>query len=402
MESYMGEHAIDTYIKKRKRKASLVGLCYRMARIFPVNKKKVVLFTFEGSGGYTCSPRYIAEELLRKYPHYQLVWLVNDLSKVFPEGIYKVENTFINRVYHLATAKVWIANSRTEYGTKKRKGQFYLQTWHGEMGFKAVGKYRGDKLPTIAELVSMDDSNKIDVVLCNSKFGIELYPDMLMFKGPILKTGLPRCDVFQNRRNEIYRKIREYYQVPQDGKIMIYAPTFRGGGQENKREINAQGSSLDYDRMLGALKKKFGGEWYLFLRLHPQLAAKMKDMPIDNKSNYIIDVSQGDDMCELSAAADAFITDYSSAACDAMLARIPVFLYADDIDEYLAERGEFTCDIYNHVFPLAETNEQLEKNILEFDKEKFYEALEAFIVDYEMVVDGKATERVVKMVVEKS
>ena len=119
----MGTKTEEAYIKKRKRKALRVNMLYHLMRIFPVKKNKVVFTAFEGDGGYCCNPRYIAEELLKRKKNYEIVWLVNNMNRQFPEGIRKVKNTFLNRVYHLTTAKVWVDNSRKAYGTSKRKKQ---------------------------------------------------------------------------------------------------------------------------------------------------------------------------------------------------------------------------------------------------------------------------------------
>ena len=118
-----------------------------------------------------------------------------------------------------------------------------------------------------------------------------------------------------------------------------------------------------------ALQKKFGGNWKIFLRLHPQLAAKLNSMPMDDKSDDFIDVSQAPDISEIMAASDIIITDYSSCAFDAGFANIPVLLYADDVQEYIANRGQFMWNREELPFDIAETNEQLEYNILKFDYE---------------------------------
>jgi len=44
------------YIYKRKCKAFLSSLVYYACWIFPIKKNKVVMWTFEGMGGYGCSP----------------------------------------------------------------------------------------------------------------------------------------------------------------------------------------------------------------------------------------------------------------------------------------------------------------------------------------------------------
>lgn len=346
----MSNQEEEKSIRKRKRKAYMVHHFYHMLRIFPVKKGKIVFTTFEGDGGFCCNPKYIAEELLLRQRRdrdekYELIWLVNDMKREFPVGIQKVKNTFLNRAYHLATAQVWVDNSRKAYGTAKRKNQLYIQTWHAALEFKAVGMFRGKLFPRIAYLVSRYDSRLADYVLSNSEWCTQRYPKMLLYDGKILKTGSPRCDIFTTKRTELYRSIRERYGIPSDGKVVMFAPTFRGGGQKGKRQIYSEEPTLDFEMLSNTLHEKFGGTWYIFLRLHPQLAAQMEGIPLKNQSEYMVDVSQADDMNEVLAAADVFVTDYSSSAFDAVNMRIPVFLYADDLKEYVEDRGELMWDM---------------------------------------------------------
>ena len=389
----------DKNIRARKRKAARISGCYYFFRIFPINKKKIVFTTFEGDGGYCCNPRYIAEEILKYEQKYELIWLVNNINKEFPIGIKKVKNTFLNRIYHLSTAKVWIDNSRKEYGTQKRKEQLYIQTWHGALEFKAVGKFRGEKFPHIAYLVSEHDSKMIDYLISNSEWCTEKYPEMLLYNGKVLKTGSPRCDILINKKKDVYEEIRRRYNLPSDAKIVMFAPTFRGGNQKGKRRVFAEMSTLDIKGVRSVLENKFGGKWYVFLRLHPQLAAQMKEVPMKEKSSNVIDVSQADDMNELMAAIDVFITDYSSAAFDAINSYIPVFLYADDLNEYEETRGKLMWDMNALPFPFSESNEELESNILKFHEDNYRKDINDFLQKHKVLEDGQASKRVAEVIV---
>ena len=401
----MSNQEEEKSIRKRKRKAYMIHHFYHMLRIFPVKKGKIVFTTFEGDGGFCCNPRYIAEELLHRQrsdrdERYELIWLVNDMKREFPAGIQKVKNTFLNRAYHLATAQVWVDNSRKAYGTAKRKNQLYIQTWHAALEFKAVGMFRGKLFPRIAYLVSRYDSRLADYVLSNSEWCTQRYPKMLLYDGKILKTGSPRCDIFTTKRTELYRSIRERYGIPSDGKVVMFAPTFRGGGQKGKRQVYSEEPTLDFEMLSNTLHEKFGGTWYIFLRLHPQLAAQMEGIPLKNQSEYMVDVSQADDMNEVLAAADVFVTDYSSSAFDAVNMRIPVFLYADDLKEYVKDRGELMWDMKKLPFEVAETNEELREIIRGFEQKGYEDAVGEFLAECGVVEDGKASARVADVIEE--
>jgi CDP-glycerol glycerophosphotransferase len=173
----------------------------------------------------------------------------------------------------------------------------------------------------------------------------------------------------------------------------MYAPTFRGGSQGTDRTIAASQGFPDYKRLKQSLETKFGGGWYIFLRLHPQLVARNLDISIENST--IVDISRADDMYEILAGCDAFMTDYSSAAFDAAVMRIPIFLYADDYAEYEGERGKLLWNLRKLPFPLALTNDELEKQILDFNETAYQEELEQLFQDTGMVEDGQASKRVV-------
>lgn len=388
----------ERYIQKRIWKARVQSIPFYLCRIFPIRQKKIVFCCIEGTTGYTCNPKYIAEELIRRKQGYELVWLVNDVTKRFPGEIKVVRNTLWNRAYQLSTAHFWIDNSRKQLEARKRRGQIYIQTWHAKLGFKPTCLDRGASFSRIAYLVSKHDSDMIDYVLSNSKWYDDTLPTGMIYDGPVLRTGSPRCDILVNDRTEARRKVREAYHLERDAKILMYAPTFRGGSQGTDRAIAVNQGFPDFGRLLGALEKRFGGTWYLFLRLHPQLVARNMAAEIADSTGEkqrIVDVSRVDDMYEILAGCDAFMTDYSSAAFDAAVMKIPVFLYVDDYGEYEAERGRLLWDLRELPFPLALDDEELKGKIQEFDETAYLCRLEKLFRETEMVEDGSAAKRVV-------
>ena len=383
-------------------KAFLHSLAYYVCHIFPIRKNKIVMWTFEGSGGYGCSPRYIAEEILKRNregkTNFEIVWLVNDLSKEFPPEIKKVKSTLWSRAYHLSTARFWVANTRTFYGTVKRKGTTYFQTWHGTVALKPIGKCRGKNFSKMAYLVSEADSKLMDYATAGSEWCKNMWPDGLVYDGEIVLTGTARCDVLINGVQEKHLQLRKEYNIPSDAKILLYAPTFRGGSQVTTRSVNTKAVSINFNKIVQAMEKRFGGQWYVFLRLHPQLAAQMKKMPIAETSEKFIDVSQRPDMCEIMASTDAMITDYSSAIFEGFLTGQFGFIYADDIEEYIADRGILMFKLDEIPFSVARNNDELIENILSFDEKSYAEKAAQFIKKVGIIEDGKAAKKVVDMI----
>lgn len=396
------KYSENIYICKRKCKAFLSSLVYYACWIFPIKKNKIVMWTFEGTGGYGCSPKYIADEILKRKAqgkdNLEIYWLLEDMDKEFPEQIRKVKSNLWTRAYHLSTARFWIANSRTFYGTKKRKGTIYFQTWHGTVALKPIGKYRGERLSKMAYLVSRYDSKMINYALSGSKWCTNMWPDGLIYDGEIVETGTPRCDILFSGIEEKHIALRKEYGLPMEAKILLYAPTFRAGGQNTVRNVEAEAVSLDFSRLLKALEKRSGGEWYIFLRLHPQLAVKMQKMPGIEQNNRMIDVSQRPDMNEIIAACDAMITDYSTAIFEGFLTKIPGFIYADDLDAYIADRGSLMFSMDEIPFQTARNNDELVENIVSFDQDSYEKRVSEFIEKVGILEDGHASEKVVDLI----
>lgn len=390
----------EKYIKNRIWKARFQSLPFYLCRVFPIKKKKIVFCCIEGTTGYTCNPKYIAEELIRQNKNtkhkqrFELVWLVNDISKQFPDHIKVVHNSLWNRAFHLSTAHFWIDNSRKQLETRKRRGQIYIQTWHAKLGFKPTCMDRGASFSKIAYVISKHDSDMIDYVLSNSRWYDDTLPNGMIYNGPILRTGSPRCDILVNDKNDIRKRVRETFTLPEDAKILMYAPTFRNGSQGTSRIVSVNQGFPDYKRLKEGLVKRFGGKWYIFLRLHPQLAVSKPDTGFADIN--VIDISQVDDMYEILAGCDAFMTDYSSAAFDAAVMKIPVFLYADDYDEYESERGRLLWDLRELPFSVAVNNEQLLQQIANFHNDNYQMRLEQLWKDTELVEDGSASKKVVE------
>ena len=383
------------YINLRRRQAQELSELFYKYQNEKIVANKIVFSTFEGDGGFCCNPRYIVEELLKRKEEYDIVWLTHDPSKHdFPKGVKTVEDSAENTAFHLSTAKVWIDNYRKPWGTIKREGQIYLQTWHASIGFKAVGLYRGSRFPEIARIVSQADSELIDTMIINSEYCRQVYPKKILYDGNMLKVGSPRVDCLINNRDDLHSRLRKKYGLTHDVQILLYAPTFRGGTQKGKKQVISETPSINFQMVINELEKKTGAKWYIFLRLHPQLSAKLESMPISDVNDRLIDVSQEEDMSQVLGASDLLVTDYSSCAFDAMYAKIPVLLYADDVNEYVQNRGQFMWKKEELPFQITENNKELVKSIRGFEQLEYEKKVALFIDKHGIVEDGKASSKV--------
>lgn len=425
-ERIIVEHTVATnpkeirYIKKRCRKALREKVCFWVCRIFPIKRNLISVCTFEGKGGFGCNAKPLVEKLHEMNPRYEFVWFVNDIDKEFPEYIKKVPNSLWSRAYWLTRSKVWIDNYRKPLGTCKRKGQYYLNVNHYTIGIKSTGLLRGDGFSEMAYLVSKNDSDMIDDLVIDSNWCEQCFDKALVYDGSYLKTGAPRCDVLFGNRLKMKEQFRIKHGLPHDAKAVMFAPTFRERAKDGVRSVYSEIWTIDFKRLIHNLEAKFGGKWYVCIRVHPQLAPTFSEYKNSEIQDRLIDESQADDMYEILAAMDAYITDYSSACFEAGFAHIPVFIYADDIQKYAKDRGDLMWnlatdprhDVKNNKkftpkldvqfpFPISSDNEQLEEDITHFKQNEYDNILNDFYNNIGLVFDGNSSERLVGYIIRK-
>lgn len=331
----------DFYVLYRRLKAFGKTICFHLCRIFPIDQQLISVCTFEGKGGFGCNPKYIVQALHEKRPDLKFVWLVNKIGEHnFPDYIKEVSNSFWSSAYWLTRSKVWIDNYRKPLGTVKRKGQYYLNTWHGSVGFKPIGLWRGEKFSKIAYLVSKNDSDMIDCLIVNSDWSAKMMVKGMVYDGTILKLGQAREDVMLYDSTEIRTSVRKKYNLPENARIVLYAPTYRESNMQTTRKVFSEQTSIDIGLLKKSLQERFGGDWYVLAKLHPQLAESHSI-----KDTNVIDVSREDDTNRLIAAADVVVTDFSNVAFEAGAYGIPVFQYIDDLSDYISSRGNLFFNI---------------------------------------------------------
>ena len=346
----------------------LAGICFYIFRLLPL-QDKVVASTFRGRR-YGDNPKFIVEELHRLNPEVDIVWLKNrHFSYELPPYIRTVSfYHHIQKAYELATARVWVYSHRLEGNIRKRKGQLFIETWHGGLGIKRI---EGDALgDTVGEKDKKELGNTVklaDLFISNSDHLSGIYRRAFQYTGPIWKCGYPKNDILFREHNSIRHKVRMTYGLSDDVKIMLYAPTFRDSFEQGG--FDSRPYEIDLERVRNALSERFGGQWRILLRWHPVMAEKMEKNGFGISEN-VNDATEYPDMQELIVASDAFVSDYSSCIFDAALNGIPSYIYAADFDEYAGERGTY-YSLEELPFPYAEDNDEMVANILAYDEEKY-------------------------------
>ncbi len=266
----------------------------------------------------------------------------------------------------------------------KRKEQVYIQFWHGT----ALKKIEAD-IPDLSEKYkrrAVWDSSKIDLFFSGSAYMTMLYKTIFWYNGPVFETGMPRNDIFFHNCDNLKKSVYSIFGIPPAKKIALYAPTFR----EN---LSIQCYKFDSELFINLLQKRFGGEWMLAIRLHPNLLNKKGTIKqIQEMFPQAIDVSTYVDMQELLAISDCLLTDYSSTMFDYAYSRRPCFLFLPDMDSY--DRGYYK-DIYDIIpFDSFSNDENMGKTILSFNKEEYEDKIRRFFMFVGSRENGNASENV--------
>ena len=324
----------------------------------PVRKNRILFTGLTGGAGYdySCNPKYLYEYMRDHYPkQFEYIWAVSDKKKyafLEEEDVKLIKHFTPASIPYLLTSGVIVTNGSYAPWFPFRKKQYVINTWHGGGAYKKVENEKPDaNWATRKRARFCADNIDLFVASCQ-KQEEQMIRTTFLYEGEVLRCGTPRNDkLVKNDFVKMRSRVREKYQIPQDGKIVLYAPTYR------KSNLPVE---LDSDRLLACL----GENWYVFSRYHRYMD---DTMGIHIKGKHVIDVMDYPDMQELLVAADMLITDYSSCIWDYSFLNRPCFLYVPDKEEYTRKTG-FYVSIDEWPYAQAENMEELLDHIRQYDE----------------------------------
>ncbi len=361
-----------------------------ISHCIPINKKKIVFSSFGGKQ-YSDNPRYISEILHAENPETTIIWIFckpEEKKKNIPVYVRCIRKGSFLEYYHLATAKLWVMNTNIPKFFYKSKRQVYIQTWHGDRGFKNIlydkksSHNKQNYLP--GDLI---EEKYCDMMISASEYGKKRLRSAFHYDGPFIEKGLPRNDQLINSDVKRINEVKASIGIPIDKKVFFYAPTFRSSdiSQHKLQDI----SGINFVGILDELEIKYNNKWICMIRAHSAVGGFL----MNDESARVIDVTQYDDMNALLLITDFFVTDYSSSAGDYILKKKPLVLYQADRELYTKEDRDFSFDITMSPFIIAKSMDELLGIVSNFDDksiENNYQALVEFFGIYETGNAGQA------------
>lgn len=318
--------------------AGCMCLCHAL---FGVDPNKVYLCSFEGA---LCNdnPRAVADALHARLPEAKLVFGMSakGMKGDVPDYVTPVPAHSLRGLKEMATARVLVKNAAMKPWMRKFSDQIYVQTWHGDRGFKRVLL---DVHPD--SRVHRRDGAWLDLAVSGSRFGSDVFRSSFGYRGEILEAGCPRNDLLVNPPEGLALRVKEELGIPKDAKVLMYAPTFR-----NTYTGGRQPAALALEKARSRLEMATGERWICVTRGH--------ELTGGIRSDAGLDVSAYPDVSRLLLAVDLLITDYSSIAGDFMLLNRPALFYMPDSGDYGKERGLY-FDPEQSPLIIAHTEEEL-------------------------------------------
>ena len=312
------------------------------------NKSKInphaVLYESYMGRGMICNPYAIFKTFksrsdFNKYDHYWVFEDMEDNKKVIEEYASYDNVHFISRsddeyLKQLASAKYLINNVTFPPLYTPKEGQIYVNTWHG-IPLKTLGFDLPDG--NVETRNTIKNFLSSDYLISPSEFMTTIYKQAFkldgIYQGNIIQEGQPRNDnLFNTNRNDIINKLISYgVNVDPNKKIIMYAPTWKGGDYGNP-DIGLE----EYFNFIDTLESNINTDEYQVLVKPHQIVYKHIKNNKNITSQFIPAII---DTNEILSVVDILVSDYSSIYFDFLATGRPILFYIPDLEEYQKYRG---------------------------------------------------------------
>ncbi|MEE1335841.1 bifunctional glycosyltransferase/CDP-glycerol:glycerophosphate glycerophosphotransferase [Methanobrevibacter sp.] len=374
-----------------------IAIYYKFFNKKGINKNQIIFCSFKGDY-YSDSPKYIYEYLYENYKDdYDFVWVLNDKKVKIPGNPKRVTRFSLEYFKEVARSKYWVINGRQFDPLDKKDSQVIVSTWHGTP-LKKLGLDIGN-VYTMNPFIKhsyVNVSKQWDYLISPNRYTTNILKSCFGYQKEIFESGYPRNDILYNADEEMVNRIKSSLNIPEDKKVILYAPTWR-----DDEFIDAGLIKFQLKLELDKLKEAFSDEYIILIRTHYFIADKLD---LSGVEDFAIDVSKYNDIAELYLISDLLITDYSSVFFDFANLKRPILYYTYDLDKYENVLRGFYIDIRKEVpGPLLETTDEVIDAIRNIDqlKEEYKEKYDQFYERFCSIDDGNASKRIVEKVWKK-
>ncbi|MDX6744446.1 CDP-glycerol glycerophosphotransferase family protein [Actinocorallia sp. A-T 12471] len=286
----------------------------------------LVVFDSMSGRAASCNPRAVHDELAMRDLGLEFVWISADGQFTPPSGSEVVLAGSRAHYEVMARARYVVGNVRMPRWFRKREGQVYLQTWHGTpikhlgLDIEAMADRREAAFAHIRS-----DTPQWDYLVSPNPYATPILRRAYGYEGEVLEVGYPRNDVlYRPGKEERAAAVRAMLGIPEDKKIVLYAPTWRD-------DLRFSGTPQELALDVYDARRALDGDHVLLVRAHRN-ARKGAGWP--RPDAFVRDVSAYPDAADLLLISDVLVTDYSSAMVDFAGTGRPVVVFAPDLERY--------------------------------------------------------------------
>ena len=316
---------------------AFMRLCHGLLGVKP---RRVFFSSFNGRG-FVDSPARICEALHALRPDAEILWQLKRHADA-PDYVHAVRPHSLKALWAISTSRCIVDNFNRPHYMLKFSDQKYVQTWHGDRGFKKV-------LFDMEDGQHFPDGEQMDLCVSGSDFGTRVYRSAFHYHGEVMQLGIPRNDVLVSPDPAAIKEMRARLSLKDGVKVMLYAPTFR-----DNRVGETQSAGFDIGKALDRLEAASGERWICLTRAH-----SMNRAVESTGDARIRDVTNWPETSQLLLCTDLLITDYSSIAGDFILLDRPVILYQADFEQYTDSSRKMYVDFESCPFARALSEKQM-------------------------------------------
>jgi len=207
-----------------------------------------------------------------------------------------------------------------------------IQLWHAWGAFKTVGYSRVGK-PGSLSPYSSGHKNYTHAIV-SSPYEVPFYAEAFGIpEERVVPTGTPRMDQFLDPERQRQGRAAAVAALPATrGRfVILFAPTFRGGGPRQARYPVGQLDLEALHRLCVELDAVMVFKMHPFVRTRLTIPEVLGDRLIDATRNTL-------DVNDMLLITDLLITDYSSIVFEYSTLARPMLFYAYDLERYTATR----------------------------------------------------------------
>lgn len=288
-----------------------------------IRPKKYILFQSLIGKNYGESPKIIYDKIKNDpfFKDYTCIWAFENPNN-FPHcDCKRIKLNSFSYFYYALKSKIWISNAGIERGLRfKHRKTIHINTDHG-FPFKYIGNDQKNR----------NDYNfkTVNLFCCCSEYDKKIKVNGYKIKPENAKIiGYPINDSFFKISTEKVLELRRKFNIPENKKVILYAPTWRDYEQKDKNAI-----PINFNKW----KSTLGNEYVIFVRMH-HLALSEFNIAFDE---VIRDGFTNISMEDITMISDILISDYSAIMFNYSILERPIVAFVYDNEEYQKNRGTY-------------------------------------------------------------